>query len=93
MGKEIKLGDVARDSITGYEGVVFGLTEWLYQCRRFGLQAKELTKEGKPHDIQWFDELQCELVSSGQPIQIAEPDETGGPAPAPTRNADPGVRG
>jgi len=44
---EIQLGDVAKDSITGFEGVVTGRTEWLNGCCRWLIQPRSL-HEGKP---------------------------------------------
>lgn len=86
----IFLGDVARDTITGYEGRVIGITEWLYQCRRLGIQPMKLDKEGRPFDIQWFDELQCEVVEAIKKEVEPKPNgETGGPMPTPVRNSDP----
>jgi len=51
----INLGDKVKDTITGFYGVVVGVTNWLDGCRRIGIQAIEL-KDGKPFDIEWFDE-------------------------------------
>lgn len=91
---EIQLGDIAKDKITSYEGKVVGITDWLYQCRRLGIQATELDKDGKPHEIQWVDELQCELVAEQRRPGSENPTEKlgkdkGGPMSAPTRNQDP----
>ncbi len=83
---EIQLGDIARDTITGYEGKVVGVTDWLYQCRRIGLQSMKLDKDGGPRDIEWFDELQCSLMEN---IPVISRDDNGGPMPTPTRNQDP----
>lgn len=77
---KIELGQKAKDTVTGYTGIVTAKTTWLYGCTRFALQTP-LDKDGKVPEPQWFDELQ--LVG-------AEPDRTkGGPQPAPRRNADP----
>lgn len=51
----INLGDNATDSMTGYFGIVVGITEWLYGCRRIAIQAIAL-KDGKPQEPEWFDE-------------------------------------
>ena len=83
---EIQLGDIAKDTITGYEGRVVGITDWLYQCRRLGIQPMKLTKEGEPPDIHWFDELQCKLVNEKTERRGKD---KGGPMPEPTRNKDP----
>lgn len=60
---KIKLGDVARDSITGFEGVVFCRVEYLFGCVRFSLQPQAL-HEGKPIPSETFDEEQLVWVRS-----------------------------
>ena len=86
----INLGDKVRDSISGYEGIVIGIgiTEWLHQCRRIGIQPTALDKDGKPMAIEWIDEPQCVVVEelNQAPTEKAE---NGGPKDSPTRNADP----
>lgn len=74
----IRLGDIARDKVTGYEGMVVAITEWLHGCKRIGIQPTKLDKDGKPRDAMQFDELQVELVKAGKhtPVQA-----TGGPRP------------
>lgn len=83
---EIRLGVIARDTITGFAGKVVGITAWLYQCRRLGILPMKLTSDGKPYAIEWFDELQCEVVTN----KAAEAGkDKGGPMPESTRNKDP----
>ena len=87
---KIELGDVARDRLTGLEGVVVATTEWLYGCRRVTLQPQTL-KEGKPLDSQTFDEPQVELVGAAKFERYVEeapapqPEKSGGPRPEPER--------
>lgn len=79
--KKIELGDVAKDLITGFEGVVVAETKWLHGCVRFSLQPKAL-KDGKPQESVTFDEPQLKLVSKkAAPTTNA----TGGPRPEPHR--------
>lgn len=74
---DIDLGDIAKDTITGYQGTVVARTEWLNGCWRITLQAG-LDKEGKPHDGFSFDDQQCVLVEKRN--HVAEK-TTGGPHP------------
>lgn len=67
----IKLGDKAKDKITGFVGIVGAICKYLNGCTRIGILSKELDKEGKPMDYIWFDEPQVELV-------IPEVEEKGG---------------
>ena len=81
----IKLGDIARDRITGFEGIVIATTEWLYGCRRLTLQPQHLA-DGKMIDTVTFDEPQCILIhEGGAPLEV----KTGGPRPEPRRQPDP----
>jgi hypothetical protein len=67
-----QLGKKYRDTISGYVGVATSITEYLYGCRRIGLNA---LVEGEPKEF-LFDEPGLELVESEQrPAQ----QDTGGP--------------
>ncbi len=80
------LGDVARDSITGYEGIIVAFTQWTTGCARVQLQSR-VDKEGKVPESYGSDVLSLELVKAGPRHAI---DTTkGGPPPAPTRVGDP----
>lgn len=58
----IQLGDRVRDRISGFEGVVVGVTEWLYNCRRPIVQPSTVGTNGKPIESQSFDEPQLEVL-------------------------------
>lgn len=78
---KVVLGSIARDTITGYEGVIIGKTEWLNGCVRITLQAKGL-KDGKPLETHCVDVEQLELVEAAEPPKRKP---AGGPMPSPTR--------
>jgi len=82
---EIKLGDRARDVVTGFEGVAVARTQWLNGCVRISLQPEKLDKEGKVRESQSFDVEQLEVV--GKPVKIPGRN-TGGPRPEPARRPD-----
>ena len=92
----IRLGDRVRDRISGLEGIVIGVTDWLYQCRRPIVQPSTLTSDGKPTDSQSFDEPQLEVIAQGafapQVPEIQPAAKTGGPCDTPTRRSDPSRR-
>ena len=75
----IRLGDIAKDNITGYKGAVIAITDWLHGCRRLTLQSADM-KDGKPIDTFTFDEPQCSLVKAGVHVSVTR---TGGPRPEP----------
>jgi hypothetical protein len=77
-------GEIVKDIITGYTGVVVGYAEYFTGCKHYGLFNRRLTKEGKMKDDnwEWFDESR--LVSTGKKITISKPvDEPSGPMPTP----------
>lgn len=77
--KRIELGDEARDTITGFRGVVVADTKWLHGCRRLTLQPRTL-HEGKPVEPLSFDEPQLELIPAQREPGTGR---TGGPRPEP----------
>lgn len=79
-----ELGDLAKDRITGYTGIVVAVTDWLNKCRRITLQARAL-KDGKPVESATFDETDVVLVKADA-LSTTKKRSTGGP---PTRAADP----
>lgn len=84
----IPLGAKARDTITGFTGVVVARTQWINGCVRLTLQATEL-KDGKPLDLLTFDEPQLALVVD-EPAPAAAPagERRGGPQPEPVRQPE-----
>lgn len=77
----IELGDTARDTITGFKGVVIARTQWINNCDRLMLQPP-VDKEGKVPEACSFDEPSLELVKAGP---AHKPVKTGGPRPEPRR--------
>ena len=85
MAFRFELGSKVRDRVTGFEGIVTGRYEFLYGCRRYGVQSREL-KDGKPIDSVGFDEDALEVVVAAEPHVMKE---TGGPQREPERRSDP----
>ena len=93
-GVSVELGDLARDIVTGYEGIVIAVTNWLNQCRRITLQAQKL-HDGNPVEANTFDVVQVVVLKKNvvepsyhemtpPPVQAVKA-KTGGPRPEPTR--------
>jgi hypothetical protein len=80
---QIKPGDLARDTITGFEGIVIARTEWLNKCVRLTIQPQAM-KDGKPIDNHTFDEEQLELVAAAAHKETKAA-QTGGPTPEPAQ--------
>ncbi len=74
----IKLGDQAKDKISGFKGTVVCITEWIHGCRRIGIQPNKLNSDGEPINVKEFDEPQTELITKGKPKKKSS---SGGPRP------------
>ena len=72
----IELGKLARDKVTGFEGVVTGHGEHLYGCDTYGLTPK-VDKGGKLGEIQWFDEGRIEIIGDGIEPESVKVDKNG----------------
>lgn len=81
----MKLGDKARDTVTGFAGTITAEHKYLNGCRRFTLTANTL-KDGVPIEPQTFDVEQMEFVDSAAPRTVAP---KGGPHSDPARPAVP----
>jgi hypothetical protein len=84
----IKLGDIVRDTVSGFEGVVIAEHQWLNGCKRISVQPQKL-HDGKPIEAQTFDEPQLELVA---PRTVQRKVNTGGPRNEPARPTVPNRR-
>ena len=85
---KVRLGDMALDTITGYEGIVEAETLWLNGCRRLSLQAKGVDDKGKVRESYTTDETTIELVESAA-VSTRAHRRTGGPpdaSPEPIRD-------
>lgn len=90
---KVELGDEVKDVVTGFKGVVFGITVFLQGCRRIGIQPP-VDKDGKLADAHWFDEPQIEVIRKGKvrieqqnELETKKKDGPGGPmVSVPTKN-------
>lgn len=88
----VDLGDKVRDRISGFEGVVIGVTEWLYNCRRPIVQPFTVDSNGKPVASESFDEPQLEVLEKAvfkteTPLKTSK--KTGGPRITPAQRSTP----
>lgn len=74
------LGDEVQCRVTGYKGIVVGLTTWLYGCKRITVQSQK-KKDFKPVDAMVFDEGALRLLKENaiavDKVQVAT--NPGGP--------------
>ena len=61
----IKLGDKAKDKISGFKGIVTAKSEYLNGCTRILIESMGLQESGIPVEAQWFDDVQVETIKSG----------------------------
>lgn len=75
----MKFGDRVKDSITGFEGIYAGRTDWMFGCSRICIQPEKL-KDGKPIEAEWFDDQRVVLTKS-LPLTVSKSSKstTGGP--------------
>ena len=87
---EPQLGDLARDKITGFTGVVECVSYWLNSCRRVTLQPIEM-KDGLPVSNKTFDGPQVEVIEAGyyEKPKFRSGEKTGGPGFPPESRIDP----
>jgi len=74
---KVKMGQKCRDKVTGFEGVVVAIHEYLYGCRRISLQPE--SKNGEWKGSVAFDEPGLEVLDSVKLKASKEERETGGP--------------
>lgn len=80
----VQLGDRVKDTITGFSGIVIGVTDYLYGCKHVLVAPEGLTKEGKRLESDWLDEDRLVVEKRGV---VARPESAavraGGPATEP----------
>lgn len=59
-----KLGEVGKDKITGFTGVITGVAIYLHSTARVEVTSKQLTTDGKTQ-MEWFDDERVEIVEAG----------------------------
>ena len=76
----VKLGVKAEDKVSGFQGIVIGLSQWLTGCDQVCLKPK-VGRDGKIRDGQWFDEGQVVYLSKGLTAKDVKSKTNGGPQP------------
>lgn len=69
MANEIKLGQKARDIVTGFEGIVLATMQHLTGCNQVCILPQTLDKDGKRRDGEWFDDSRVEILDA-KPIKL-----------------------
>lgn len=58
----IELGDLVKDKITNFEGIVVAIDIWLSGCKRIAVRSQKLNDLNKPLDLEWIDDCQLEII-------------------------------
>jgi hypothetical protein len=59
---------VAKDSVSGYEGVIIARNAHLFGCAQYGLAPKELASDGTPKKTEYFDESRIEILEDSNTV-------------------------
>ena len=62
IDNKFNLGDLLKESVTGFEGVVMCVSLYSTGCLHYGLQSKKLKDDGQVNDWQYFDQSQLSLI-------------------------------
>ena len=81
----VTLGSRVRDTITGYEGIVTGRSEFLNGCVSICIARSEVTKDGDVK-FEWFDEQRVKVIERGAFASEPTSATAGGPHPIPPRD-------
>jgi hypothetical protein len=65
----LKMGQKARDVVTGFEGIVVARVSFLTGCDRYALLPQGLNKDGRPFEEQYFDVNRLQLID-GEIIEL-----------------------
>lgn len=71
----VKIGVVAKDTITGFSGLVVAYATHLSNCDRALLSPRELKDDGQPRETCWFDVPQLKYVEDTD-VPVIEPVKT-----------------
>lgn len=71
MEPRIELGVVAKDQITGFEGVVTGYAKYVTGCEQWLLE-QPVDEDGKKRDNKWFDEERLVVTAPKVILQEAK---------------------
>lgn len=75
----IKLGQKAKDKITGFEGILTARHQYITGCDQYQLAPDGLDDDGKLKEIYSFDEGRIEILGPGITEADVESDKPGGP--------------
>lgn len=60
---------VAKDTVSGFQGVIIARNAHLFGCAQYGLAPQELSTEGTPRATEFFDESRIEVVDNSSAVE------------------------
>lgn len=63
------MGAVAKDSISGFEGVIIARNAHLFGCAQYGLAPQELNADGSTKKTEYFDEARINIVQENGSVE------------------------
>jgi cellulase/cellobiase CelA1 len=85
----ITLGSKVKDIQSGFSGIATARTEYQYGCARICIEPTKLN-EGKPIEVQWFDEQRVEVIKEQKPaVSKSNSATSGGPQNDPKSRVTP----
>ena len=86
--EDLPLGHLAKDTVSGFEGIIESRTEWLNGCFRIALAPNHLDKDGKMLDAKAFDAEQVVLLPEQVHKEKPVAARTNGSMPDPVRQGE-----
>lgn len=74
----IELGKLAKDKVTGFQGIVTGRAQYLTGCTQYVVVPPVAVGGGFQHG-EWFDEGRLEVVGDGVSVADVAGPTAGGP--------------
>jgi hypothetical protein len=53
---------IAKDTVSGFKGVIIARNAHLFGCAQYGLAPQELSSDGSPRQTEFFDEARIEII-------------------------------
>jgi heat shock protein HspQ len=77
---KFKKGEIVKDKVTGFEGVIMVRSDYYTGCNTYGLLSQETNESGTPKDWVWIDETLLDKTEKKNIFTESEKPD-GGPHP------------
>jgi hypothetical protein len=62
------MNTIAKDTISGFKGVIIARNAHLFGCAQYGLAPQELGSDGSPRKTEYFDESRIEIIDESNAV-------------------------